>query len=1484
MTSISVTKSAGNPTFAFSGFPENIIKVGATYYCPFMASWPTGMTYRIHLASASNPEGPWTDLGVVLAPGGGWEGSGLDLPFLIAEAGTFYLYYSSRDIDGTGAGTEEIGFATAATVTGPYTKHVGNPVLTKGGAGAWDHTRARGCSIVKLPDTTFLMCYEGGSGPLASLAGQSIGIATAPAVSGPWTKSGANPVMVPGSSGAWDDNGLGSPHIWQEADLTFWMMFTGSRTAPAIPLGIGIATAPAPTGPWTENIHNPFLAPGGAGSWEETGPERGGIYIEGGDYFLTYGSFNAAGTTSRGGTASLVFAPEPTPPVGWDVFASDDLNGPIIATLVTARGRYVRDELNGLGEGGFSINRHSAEATEAVIKPNNLVRPHIAECGGGYLPGFFIGPEMDPILASQQANEGGELLTVKGPGLLSYLDRARMTECAYSIEGTITDTWTELWHGTNVPNPAGIFYDPADTSIIRIISETTRRVYTVRQADRVVTAVSAALFTHYAAGLSGIPGDATHYLALEAPWLSGSTAHSYIHKVLKATNTIVASYDIGTDHWTALKSDGTNIYLTNYSDDKIYKKTMTGGAVSSTHITYNGVVQTKPTGVSINGTEIDYWFSGTKRMLRADTSAYATITSVVSTQAITAFGGEWDTTTGTHLYMDSVDVDEYWKFQLAIAVPACADSSGVFHPEQTSPGALAARVLAEITHVDRPDHPVPDLSYDFDFDNDSNGNAWPARTSTEEFTWRVGDRAFSDVLARLIPGGVTFRMDPDAMILHAYVTSLYGTDRTSGAFGAGKIRFVPGDGSTAGLGNISSDLRRRDNRGAPDTYMTVAGDNGAYGHASVAADYIQEGFMQVTGTSDTGILDSIAADELARQRLASDAIGFEALWGDDEAAGLYLPYKHYQPADLGRVHTGTGQWDFNETDWRVYAIMLTERDGGFRQAIEAGSAYKVPPPTTTVVGNTSVGSGSGAGSSGSGSSTSGMTSLKATDSAGGSAVGTEITSDDWIVYQPGPGVIKIRLPSSTATIVVEEAGAVVVPAASGLDAGHGLDVTDEGDGVAGLAVDETELDGSLIPNLPHDAEGAIVARYTFSTTTTDSDPGNGVLRLSNASQYLAVTVRADLQDVAGADVTAVLDLIGVQTASPLGYLRLQHSKDPTKWLLASVSAIASPSGYRNITIANVAKSANSPFANGDPITLVFVPGTVGLPLGTIPTKDTPATAYGTPAAGSATTYIGTGATIAKPTAADVDFSADVTTNNVTTGHHGLAPKAPNDATKFLDGTGAFSIPAGTGTIRIPVRFAANAVLGIGSLTAIWNTAPAQTSLLVCAISSTGASCPTVSSITQTNVTWTKLHGLTSSTTVDAEVWVGVPTGVPGTTVTVAYSNANSVSKTIQVMEWPYPMAATLDHSADTTGTGAGANSGVITPTVGALCVAVFTCANGTIFSSIRGGPVPWVPYISIQGSGQAMFAYFYAANVGEVSLVMNPFTSSVYALTVLSIV
>ena len=71
---------------------------------------------------------------------------------------------------------------------------------------------------------------------------------------------------------------------------------------------------------------------------------------------------------------------------------------------------------------------------------------------------------------------------------------------------------------------------------------------------------------------------------------------------------------------------------------------------------------------------------------------------------------------------------------------------------------------------------------------------------------------------------------------------------------------------------------------------------------------------------------------------------------------------------------------------------------------------------------------------------------------------------------------------------------------------------------------------------------------------------------------------------------------------------------------------------------------------------------------------------------------------------------DITALNVSTGAHGLCPKLPNDATKYLNGTGAYTVPAGAGGgltsvgLAMPTDFAvANSPLTAnGTITVVRN--------------------------------------------------------------------------------------------------------------------------------------------------------------------------------------
>lgn len=86
---------------------------------------------------------------------------------------------------------------------------------------------------------------------------------------------------------------------------------------------------------------------------------------------------------------------------------------------------------------------------------------------------------------------------------------------------------------------------------------------------------------------------------------------------------------------------------------------------------------------------------------------------------------------------------------------------------------------------------------------------------------------------------------------------------------------------------------------------------------------------------------------------------------------------------------------------------------------------------------------------------------------------------------------------------------------------------------------------------------------------------------------------------------------------------------------------------------------------------------------TLKCKDAGGNVYAAPLTTTATahqfvSYIDSHGVQQKAQPADSDLSlTDITTNNVSASSHGFAPKLPNDATKYLDGTGAYSVPAGS---------------------------------------------------------------------------------------------------------------------------------------------------------------------------------------------------------------
>jgi len=109
--------------------------------------------------------------------------------------------------------------------------------------------------------------------------------------------------------------------------------------------------------------------------------------------------------------------------------------------------------------------------------------------------------------------------------------------------------------------------------------------------------------------------------------------------------------------------------------------------------------------------------------------------------------------------------------------------------------------------------------------------------------------------------------------------------------------------------------------------------------------------------------------------------------------------------------------------------------------------------------------------------------------------------------------------------------------------------------------------------------------------------------------------------------------------------------------------------------------------------------------------------------------------------ATLTFS-DVTTNNVSTARHGFAPKLPNDAAKYLDGTGAWSTPAGGGGSGTVTSVSVVSANGVSGSVANASTTPAIT-LSIGAIAPTSVAA--TGTVTGSNLSGTNTGDQTSVT-------------------------------------------------------------------------------------------------------------------------------------------
>jgi hypothetical protein len=110
--------------------------------------------------------------------------------------------------------------------------------------------------------------------------------------------------------------------------------------------------------------------------------------------------------------------------------------------------------------------------------------------------------------------------------------------------------------------------------------------------------------------------------------------------------------------------------------------------------------------------------------------------------------------------------------------------------------------------------------------------------------------------------------------------------------------------------------------------------------------------------------------------------------------------------------------------------------------------------------------------------------------------------------------------------------------------------------------------------------GAITILSAFDSSTVNADPGNGRIRLNNATQNAATAIYMDLLDYNGTDWTSVLDTLDQSSSGVDGQIRLWNIANAGEWIVFNLTHRYPWTGYREFTVTPIGASSASPFLAG----------------------------------------------------------------------------------------------------------------------------------------------------------------------------------------------------------------------------------------------------------------------------------------------------------------
>lgn len=406
-------------------------------------------------------------------------------------------------------------------------------------------------------------------------------------------------------------------------------------------------------------------------------------------------------------------------PLEFDVYDGGN-PASMLATLHAGFDGSYQEELSEVGSGSLSLLRSDPKATANILAKGNLIR---VKTGGINRGAFWIEEPTERLTFTQEAS--GEIVTVKGRGALSYIERGVVYPPVWPTEPV---GFRSASHGNNVTAATTVSCSKPAGMV---------------NGDLMIAAVA-------------FVGGSSKSITPPSGWREFQRENEGVVGVALFRKT-VGSSEPATYKWAFTNATQANVNIVALSSassdftEYVFASTSAGSGTAIRHpaISVEVVDGTLLTfAAASNGTDITPPGGYTEATQDVYASSAIVLESAYSLHPALGDTGE-KTSTNTN--------SATW-IGLHLYVPSTATNDAVFAGE--TPGGILS------TLIDRAQArgSLPVLTYDFNATSDSQGNPWP---DVFDLTYHAGT-SLLDVWRNLVSLGMQGRMEP-SLNLQAYV-------------------------------------------------------------------------------------------------------------------------------------------------------------------------------------------------------------------------------------------------------------------------------------------------------------------------------------------------------------------------------------------------------------------------------------------------------------------------------------------------------------------------------------------------------------------------------------------------------------------------------------------------------------------------------------------------------------------------------------------